>query len=73
MSSSGAGKVDTRLKWPNDVWVGARKLSGCIVDHAEGSDCILVGLGINVNQARSARLPQQHVTRSRSSTPAAGQ
>jgi BirA family biotin operon repressor/biotin-[acetyl-CoA-carboxylase] ligase len=41
--------VEARLKWPNDVLVGARKLAG-ILTEAEVPDFIIVGLGLNVMQ-----------------------
>ncbi|MGZ4138972.1 MAG: biotin--[acetyl-CoA-carboxylase] ligase [Actinomycetota bacterium] len=41
--------VEARLKWPNDVVVGARKLAG-ILTEAEVPDFIVVGLGMNVAQ-----------------------
>jgi BirA family biotin operon repressor/biotin-[acetyl-CoA-carboxylase] ligase len=41
--------VDARLKWPNDVLVGARKLAG-ILTEAEVPDFVIVGLGMNVLQ-----------------------
>ena len=41
--------VDARLKWPNDVFVGARKLAG-ILTEAEVPQFIVVGLGMNVLQ-----------------------
>ena len=41
--------IDARLKWPNDVLVGARKLAG-ILTEAEVPDFIIVGLGMNVAQ-----------------------
>jgi BirA family biotin operon repressor/biotin-[acetyl-CoA-carboxylase] ligase len=43
--------VDARIKWPNDVWVGERKLSGMLIDAeitAQGA-LALPGIGINVN------------------------
>jgi BirA family biotin operon repressor/biotin-[acetyl-CoA-carboxylase] ligase len=39
--------VDARLKWPNDLVVGDRKLAGLLAD-AEG-DAVVVGAGCNVN------------------------
>jgi BirA family biotin operon repressor/biotin-[acetyl-CoA-carboxylase] ligase len=36
------------LRWPNDVLVGERKLAG-ILTHLIG-DCVIAGIGINVNQ-----------------------
>src|SRR6185437_14296875 len=41
------------LKWPNDVWLNGRKTGGIIAEaianHAEQLDCVLLGIGINVN------------------------
>ena len=38
--------VDARLKWPNDVLVGGRKLAGILAE--QSGDAIVVGTGINV-------------------------
>jgi len=43
--------IDARIKWPNDIWVGQRKLSGLLID-AElrpGGPLAMPGIGINVN------------------------
>lgn len=52
------GYAETRLKWPNDVLVGARKLGGILVEgggeHA-GPVRAVIGIGLNV------RMPQAHV------------
>jgi BirA family transcriptional regulator, biotin operon repressor / biotin---[acetyl-CoA-carboxylase] ligase len=40
------------IKWPNDVLVGGKKISGILIDaESSGVDCVyvLVGIGINVN------------------------
>lgn len=38
------------LKWPNDVHVGGRKLSGILIEnHANADHRVVVGVGINVN------------------------
>lgn len=41
------------LKWPNDLWLGSRKLSGilceCPADERNGTHGIVIGVGINVN------------------------
>lgn len=41
------------LKWPNDVWLNGRKAGGIIAEavanHAQQLDCVLLGIGINVN------------------------
>ena len=41
----------TRLKWPNDVYVGERKLAGVLVEarwHGPRLDWVAIGVGINV-------------------------
>lgn len=45
----GRTNVEARLKWPNDVLVGTRKLAG-ILTEAEVPDFIIIGLGMNVMQ-----------------------
>jgi len=42
--------VEARLKWPNDVRVGTRKLAGSLTE-AEVPEFLIVGLGMNVLQA----------------------
>jgi BirA family transcriptional regulator, biotin operon repressor / biotin---[acetyl-CoA-carboxylase] ligase len=37
----------TGIKWPNDVWIGRRKVAGILVE--AGYDFAIVGIGINVN------------------------
>ena len=42
-----------RLKWPNDLLAGTRKLSGILAEsrrNAEGTDIIVLGAGVNVSQ-----------------------
>lgn len=39
--------LDARIKWPNDVRVGGKKISGIIVEASAG--CAVLGIGINVN------------------------
>lgn len=43
--------VDARIKWPNDIWVGERKLSGMLIDAELTASGALAfpGIGINVN------------------------
>jgi BirA family biotin operon repressor/biotin-[acetyl-CoA-carboxylase] ligase len=43
--------VDARIKWPNDIWVGERKLSGMLIDAETAADGLIAypGIGINVN------------------------
>ena len=43
------------LKWPNDVWLRGRKAGGIIAeavtDARQNLDCVLLGIGININLA----------------------
>ena len=40
--------VDARLKWPNDVLIRGRKVSGILLER--NGDVVLIGIGINVAQ-----------------------
>ncbi|PAP78242.1 biotin--[acetyl-CoA-carboxylase] ligase [Rubrivirga marina] len=44
--------ADARLKWPNDVRVGGRKLAGVLAETtwSRGQACVLLGVGLNVGQ-----------------------
>ena len=45
------GRVETRLKWPNDVLLGERKLAGILCEgrwHGETLQWLAVGVGVNV-------------------------
>jgi len=53
--------VDARLKWPNDVLVGGRKICGMLSEmEAEGEwvRYVNLGIGINVNNDPSTLVPQ---------------
>ena len=46
-----ASGVDARLKWPNDVQVGGRKIAGVLVESASSGGALesaVVGIGVNV-------------------------
>ena len=47
-------ELDVRLKWPNDVLVGDRKLAGILAERVE--DALVLGVGINVSM-RADELP----------------
>jgi BirA family biotin operon repressor/biotin-[acetyl-CoA-carboxylase] ligase len=51
--------LDARLKWPNDVLVGDRKLAGILAEQAAGA--IVVGVGVNVSTRRD-ELPVETAT-----------
>lgn len=45
--------IDVRLKWPNDIYVGKRKLAGVLVELDYCGAFVeqaIIGIGINVNQ-----------------------
>jgi BirA family transcriptional regulator, biotin operon repressor / biotin---[acetyl-CoA-carboxylase] ligase len=50
-----AGGLDARLKWPNDVLVGGRKLAGILAEAAgataAGGGAVVIGVGINVSSS----------------------
>ncbi|MDQ7082468.1 MAG: biotin--[acetyl-CoA-carboxylase] ligase [Aquificota bacterium] len=41
-------RLSTSLKWPNDVYLKGRKVSGVLVERT--GDKVVVGIGVNVNQ-----------------------
>ena len=49
----GAWGVEARVKWPNDVRVGGRKLAGVLAEasHGAGGAVVLLGVGLNVRQS----------------------
>ncbi len=50
--ASAAPGADVKVKWPNDVWIAERKVSGVLVEATlAGSkvDAVIVGIGINVH------------------------
>lgn len=40
-------KVDSSLKWPNDVWYKNKKLAGVLCERR--GDNVIIGIGLNVN------------------------
>jgi BirA family biotin operon repressor/biotin-[acetyl-CoA-carboxylase] ligase len=42
--------LSAQIKWPNDVMVNRRKVAGAIAE-ASGDGRVIVGIGLNVNQA----------------------
>jgi BirA family biotin operon repressor/biotin-[acetyl-CoA-carboxylase] ligase len=48
-----------RLKWPNDVYLGGRKVCGILVEANDGRERnLVVGVGVNVNNSSSAAPPE---------------
>lgn len=45
--------VEAKVKWPNDIYVGDRKICGILIEHAVTASAIehsRIGFGVNVNQ-----------------------
>lgn len=47
--------VEAAIKWPNDIYVGGRKICGMLIENTLGPGgklaASVVGLGLNINQA----------------------
>jgi BirA family biotin operon repressor/biotin-[acetyl-CoA-carboxylase] ligase len=41
--------LDCKIKWPNDVWLGGRKLCGILLEGRPQAGWAVLGLGLNVN------------------------
>ena len=41
--------VDAAIKWPNDVWIGRRKVAGILVEGRPQEGWAALGIGINVS------------------------
>ncbi|MEV1168975.1 biotin--[acetyl-CoA-carboxylase] ligase [Nonomuraea sp. NPDC049784] len=52
-------EVDVRLKWPNDLLIGERKLAGILAERAD--DAVVIGMGMNVS-LRQEELPVETAT-----------
>jgi BirA family biotin operon repressor/biotin-[acetyl-CoA-carboxylase] ligase len=52
-AASAAG-IDARLKWPNDVLCGGRKLAGVLTEAKTRGDQTIVAVGVGVNAVGSA-------------------
>lgn len=51
---NGLTKLQTKLKWPNDVLIADRKIAGVLAEtlgHSDGDNAIVVGMGLNVNMS----------------------
>lgn len=49
------GAVECRVKWPNDLYVGDRKVGGILIEHTLHSEYLsrsVIGIGINVRQKK---------------------
>lgn len=45
--------IESRIKWPNDIWVGERKICGMLIENLSFAGMVsasISGIGLNVNQ-----------------------
>ncbi|WP_162127432.1 biotin--[acetyl-CoA-carboxylase] ligase [Flavobacterium phycosphaerae] len=52
---------DLKIKWPNDIMAGTKKMGGILIENTlkfDGSFTSVVGLGLNLNQTNFKDLPQ---------------
>lgn len=56
-----AAGIEVRLKWPNDLLVGGRKLGGLLAE-ADGRGALVIGLGVNVRQTEFPPELADHAT-----------
>ena len=50
-----------KIKWPNDVLIAEKKVSGILAEVATDLSCLVIGFGINVNQS-AQQLPVDTAT-----------
>ncbi|MFT4602416.1 MAG: BirA family biotin operon repressor/biotin-[acetyl-CoA-carboxylase] ligase [Arenicella sp.] len=56
-------KIESKIKWPNDILVNGKKISGILIDNVLSGNEIqssVIGIGLNVNQSNFGEL--QNVT-----------
>lgn len=47
--------IPSRIKWPNDIYSGDRKICGMLIENSllqENVSCSIIGIGLNVNQVQ---------------------
>lgn len=53
------GIKDVTIKWPNDVYVGGKKICGILLE-GEIPNYIVVGIGLNINQSNFDNVDLRH-------------
>ena len=54
--------VPARIKWPNDVWIGRRKVAGILVEGRPQEGWAVLGIGVNVVVERDDFPPELRET-----------
>ncbi len=52
--------VDVKIKWPNDIIIGGKKVSGMLIEKRKfnGEDYFIAGIGLNILQENFTHLPK---------------
>ena len=53
LSYLSAKGIEARIKWPNDIWVGEKKICGILIENTLDGPLVkysLIGIGLNVNE-----------------------
>lgn len=50
--------ISPKIKWPNDLLIGDKKISGCLVEVADGFTIVGIGLNVNMSHNELAAIPQ---------------
>ena len=48
-----AHEIEAKIKWPNDIYVGDKKICGILIEHSVRGNWLtssIIGIGLNVNQ-----------------------
>jgi BirA family biotin operon repressor/biotin-[acetyl-CoA-carboxylase] ligase len=57
--------IDAKIKWPNDIYVGDKKIAGILIENTIQGKYIkhaIVGIGLNINQDKFSNLIHQKCT-----------
>ena len=53
------------VKWPNDIYVGNKKIAGILIEHSVSGDTLsstIAGIGLNVNQMKFQDWPTHPIS-----------
>ncbi len=55
-----AGPCEAKIKWPNDVWLGGRKVAGILLESRTAGKSVahIIGVGINCHQGTESFSPE---------------
>lgn len=55
LANAGKKNLTAKVKWPNDIYVGDKKICGILIEHrlcGNALDRSILGIGININQEK---------------------